>query len=108
MRRRDFIRFFGGTVAVPALGSLVARAQQRAAVAGLLNMAPIDSSAAQVDAFRQGLAEIGFVEGQNLSIEYRSALNQTARLPALAADLVRLRVDAIAATGTSAPGLAAK
>jgi putative ABC transport system substrate-binding protein len=62
----------------------------------------------QIAAFRRGIAETGLVEGQTVAIEFRSAQNQNTLLPALAAEFVRMRVDVIAATGSSAPGLAAK
>ncbi len=97
-----------GAAAVLAF-SLSAGAQQRALpVIGMLNTSPIDFKLPQIAGFRQGIAETGLIEGQTVSIEYRSAQNQVSRLPALAAELVRLGVSVIAATGSSAPGLAAK
>jgi putative ABC transport system substrate-binding protein len=105
MRRRDFIAGLGGVLAV---SSLSARAQQRAMpVIGYFRPQTADDSKNFTVAFLRGLRETGYVEGQNVAIEYRWAENQFDRLPALAADLVRLRVAVIVAGGTPA-ALAAK
>src|SRR6266446_4696766 len=105
MRRRDFIiGIAGSTVAWP----LAARAQQPAMpVIGLLSPASPDSFAHFMRAFRQGLKDTGYVEGDNVAIEYRWAENQMDRLPALAAELVRRPV-AVISTGSDAAALAAQ
>ena len=108
MRRREFITLVSGAV---VSWPLAARAQQISIpVIGFLSGESPDTSTHLVTAFRQGLNEVGFVEGQNVAIEYRWALGQNDRLAALARDLVSRHVTVIAATagGGTAASLAAK
>ena len=106
MKRRDLLILSAGAGITAALS---AGAQQKAMpVIGYLSSTSPGSNAPWVEAFRQGLQENGYVEGQNVAIEYRWAEGRYDRLPALAADLVARKVDIIAAIGGTPPALAAK
>ena len=105
MRRRDFITLLGGAAAWP----LAARAQQAVMpVVGFVYPGVPELSTGIVAAFRKGLNEAGFIEGRNVTVEFRFAYNDNARLPELAADLAQRRVAVIATPGSTPSALAAK
>ena len=105
MKRREFITLLGAAAAWP----LAARAQQPAIpVIGFVYPGVPELSAGIVAAFRKGLNETGFVEGRNVTIEFRFGYNDNARLPELMADLVNRRVALIATPGSTPSALAAK
>ena len=104
--RRQFLSVLSGAVAA---WPIAARGEQaKMPVIGFLNAGAPENSARSLAAFRKGIGELGYVEGQNFIVEYRWAENRFERLPALANDLVRHNVSVIIATGGSASALAAK
>src|SRR5215471_5548098 len=105
--RRQFITLLGGAAAA---GPMAARAQQPAAlpVIGFLHSGSPEVTPSLVAGFRQGLNETGFIDGRNVTIEFRWAHNDIERLPELAADLVRRRVDVIATPNGNTAAPAAK
>ncbi|HLX14716.1 MAG TPA: ABC transporter substrate-binding protein [Bradyrhizobium sp.] len=109
MKRREFITGFGAVTSSSFLIPIAALAQQSVTpVVGYLSSRSPDESAAVVSAFRQGLGETGYVVGRNVAVEYRWAEGHYDRLPALAAELVGMRVAAILAAGGPPSALAAK
>ena len=105
VKRGDVITLLGGAAAWP----LGARAQQASIpVVGYVHSDSPQPVAGLLAAFREGLSETGYVEGQNVAIEYRWAQNDLSRIPELVADLVRRRVAVIATPGSSAVTLAAQ
>ena len=105
MRRRDFIKAIAGSATT---WPLAARAQQATPVIGFLSARSSDESSDLVKAFGAGLKDDGFIDGQNVAIEFRWAQGDYARLPALAAELVSHRVSVITAVGGDPSAIAAK
>ena len=97
MRRRNFLALVGGTAIT---WPLAARAQQPIPVIGFLSLGSLEADTGRMNGLRRGLAEIGYVEGQNVAIEYRGAQYQYDRLPALAVDLIRRPVAVVVAVST--------
>ena len=109
MRRREFISLLGGAAAPSILWPLAARAQQPAMpVIGYLSARSREDTSHLIAAFQRGLAESDYIDGRNVTIEYRFALGQYDKLPAMANELVRLPVTVIASTGGEPSALAAK
>jgi putative tryptophan/tyrosine transport system substrate-binding protein len=108
MRRRDFIALVGSAAALSAAHPFAARAEQTKPLIGFLHASSRQASAKRLAAFHKGLNETGFVDGQNITIEYRWADGDADRLPEMAADLVRRHVALIATPGSGTAAIAAK
>src|SRR5215208_8303749 len=104
MRRREVIMLLGGALAWPR--GACAQQAPRVFRIGILEAIPAARNAANLDALRKGLRDLGYVEGRNLVMEYRSADGRAERFPDLASELVRLKVDLIVARGTPATNAA--
>ena len=107
MRRREFVI---GLVWAVAAWPLATRSEQGGKIyrIGILEQIPADRNAANLAGLRKGLRDLGYVEGRNLVIEYRSADGRVERFPDLASELVRLKVDLIVARGTPFSGIRLK
>ena len=106
MRRREFIKLFSSTVIA---WPLIARAQQAAMpVIGFLNSGSADAYRDRITAFQQGLRQLGYIDGENVIVDYRWALGEYDRLPKFATELVERRVSVLVATGGEPAALAAK
>jgi putative ABC transport system substrate-binding protein len=105
MRRREFIALIGGAAA-PGVWPLAAGAQQPNRIARVGVLVPVSAASPIEDAFRQGMRDLGYVDGQNVVLEYKAAEGRTDLLPRLAAELVAAKVDVIFATGSEAASAA--
>jgi putative tryptophan/tyrosine transport system substrate-binding protein len=108
MKRREFITALGSMAAAGALNCKALGQQQAMPVIGLLSSVPFETRRDQIAAFHRGLREAGYVEGQNIAIQYRSADNDFTRLPKLAAELVERKVSVIVTIGGDTTTRAAK
>jgi putative ABC transport system substrate-binding protein len=108
MKRRAFIALLGGAAASPFVLSTRARAQAAMPVIGFLHSASLEPNAKRLAGFKRGLQSAGFIEGQNVAIEYRWAGGQNAKLPELATDLVNKPVSVIATLSSTPATRAAK
>jgi putative ABC transport system substrate-binding protein len=108
MKRREFIALLGGAAAAPLVSPRVARAQQPIPVVGYLMSRSAADAAHLGEAFRNGLRDGGFIDGQNVKVEYRWADGDFARLPAMAQELARIPVAVLAAVGGNPSVMAAK
>ena len=108
MRRREFITLLGGAAAASILCTQPPSAQQTRPVIGILGRTTAEEYAFLIAAFRKSLTEAGYVEGQNVTIEYRWADDQDDRLEAMASELVKKQVSVIFTSGGVLPALAAR
>jgi putative tryptophan/tyrosine transport system substrate-binding protein len=108
MKRRTFISLLGGAAASPFVLPMTARSQAGMPVIGFLHSASLEPNAKRLAGFKRGLQSAGFVEGQNVAIEYRWAAGQNAKLPELAAELVNKPVSIIATLSSTPATRAAK
>src|SRR4051812_6390262 len=106
MKRREFITLLGGAAATSPWPRAARAQQPRTPIIGFLHGGSSEPRRKNVVAFRRGLAEVGYTDGRNVAIEYRSADDQPQLLPALAVDLVRFGVNVIAAAPNPAAALA--
>jgi putative ABC transport system substrate-binding protein len=105
MKRREFITLIGAAAA-PSVWPLVGRAQQPNRIARVGVLVPVSAASPIEDAFRQGMRDLGYVDGQNVMLEYKAAEGRTDLLPRLAAELIAAKVDVIFATGSEATSAA--
>ncbi len=108
MKRRELLALVGGATLSPAVAPLLAHAQSSTPVIGFLHSASLEPNAKRLEGFRRGLRKAGFVEGENVAIDYRWAGGQNALLPQLATELARKPVNVIATLSSTPATIAAK